>query len=43
VIVDLELDELDEFTGKVAPEGVMLWVRAEPDVQRDVLESVRRW
>jgi hypothetical protein len=43
VIVDLQLDELDEFMGKIAPEGVMLWIPAGPDVQQDVLEKVKGW
>ncbi len=43
VIVDLQPDELDEFTSRVAPEGVMLWTPAEPKDQRDVLERVKRW
>ena len=43
VIVDLELDELDGFMGEVAPEGVMLWIPAEPDAQQDVLERVKGW
>jgi hypothetical protein len=43
VIVDLQLDELDEFMGKVDPAGIMLWVPAEPKDQQDVLERVRGW
>ena len=43
VVVDLELDELDEFMAKVAPEGIMLWIPAEPKVQQDVLGKVEKW
>jgi hypothetical protein len=43
VIVDLELDELDEFMTKVDPVGIMLWIPAEPGEQRDVLERVKKW
>ena len=43
VIVDLQLDELDEFIGKVDPAGIMLWIPAEPKDQQDVLERVREW
>jgi hypothetical protein len=42
-IVDLQLAELDEFMGKVARDGIMLWVPAEPDEQQDVLERVKKW
>lgn len=43
VIVDLELDELDEFMYKVDPTGIMLWIPAEPKDQQDVLERVQGW
>ena len=43
VIADLQLDELDEFMGKVAPDGIMLWIPAEPEEQQDVLERVKKW
>ena len=43
VIVDLELDELDEFMSKVDPTGIMLWIPAEPQDQQDVLERVKGW
>ena len=43
VIVDLKMHELDEFMKKVDPAGIMLWVPAEPNEQKDVLERVQRW
>jgi hypothetical protein len=43
VIVDLQLSELDEFVRQVDPSGIMLWISAEPDVQRDVLRKVKHW
>ncbi len=43
VVVDLELDEIDEFMAAVDPTAIMLWVPAEPKVQPDVLERVKRW
>ena len=43
VIVDLQLDELEEFMKQVDPTGIMLWIPAEPKDQRAVLDRVRRW
>jgi len=43
VVVDLELEELDEFMAAVDPTAIMLWVPAEPKDQPDVLERVKRW
>jgi hypothetical protein len=43
VIVDLQMDELADFMKAVDPTGIMLWVPAEPDAQRDVLTKVGRW
>lgn len=43
VIVDLQLDELDDFMGKVDPTGIMLWIPAEPKDQQDVLKRVKEW
>ena len=43
VIVDLQLDELDEFISKSDPTGVMLWIPAEPEDQQEVLDRVKRW
>jgi len=43
VIVDLELDELDEFMSKVDPAGIMLWIPAEPKNQQNALKRVKGW
>lgn len=43
VIVDLQLDELDEFMSKVDPMGIMFWIPAEPKDQKDVLKKVKQW
>jgi len=34
---------LDEFTKHVDPVGIMLWINAEPDMQKDILNRVKRW
>ena len=43
VIVDLQLDELDEFISKADPTGIMLWISAGPKDQQNVLDRVKRW
>ncbi len=43
MIVDLELDELDEFMSNVDPAGIMLWIPAQPKDQQDVMERVKGW
>ena len=43
VIVDLQLDELDEFISKTDPTGIMLWIPAEPKDQDEVLKRVQKW
>ena len=43
VIVDLELDEIEQFMATVDPTGIMLWVPAEPKHQPEVLEMVKKW
>ena len=43
VIVDLQLDELDEFMSKVDSTGIMLWIHAKPEDQLDVLERIKKW
>lgn len=43
VIVDLKMNELDEFIKNADPAGIMLWVPAEPGEQKDVLQRVSCW
>lgn len=43
VVVDLQLEELDEFMRRADPTGLMLWIPAEPTQQRDVLKRVQQW
>lgn len=43
VIVDLQPSELDEFVKAVDPTGVMLWINAGPESQREILARVKRW
>ena len=43
VIVDLQVEELDDFIKEVDPAGIMLWVNAAPKDQQGILNRVRRW
>lgn len=43
VIVDLKMNELDEFMKNADPTGIMLSVPAEPHEQKDVLQRVSCW
>jgi hypothetical protein len=43
VIVELKTHELDEFIRKIDPAGIMLWILAEPDDQKDILVRVSQW
>jgi hypothetical protein len=43
VIVDLQLEELDEFIKSVDPTGIMFWIPASPEDQEAVLERVKKW
>jgi hypothetical protein len=43
MIIDLQLDELDEFMSKIDPTGIMLWIPAAPEDQQAVLDKVKLW
>lgn len=43
VIVDLGVDELEEFTKRVDPNGIMLWINADPGDQKAILQRVADW
>jgi len=43
IIVDIQLEELEEFIAAVDPIGIMLWVSAEQKDQEMILHRVSRW
>ncbi len=43
VVVDLALDELEEFIAGMEPEGLYLCIAAEPDLQPEIIQRVERW
>ncbi len=43
VVVDLALEELEEFIAGMEPEGLYLCIAAEPDLQPEIIKRVERW
>ena len=43
VIVDLQLDELDDFTAAVDPRGLFLCIAADETIQPDIMRRVEKW
>ncbi len=43
VVVDLHLDELEEFIGRMDPRGLYLCIAASQDIQRDIVKRVEKW
>lgn len=43
VIVDVAPDELEALIGALRPEGLFLWIGAEPGTEEDILRCVERW
>ncbi len=39
-VVDLQLDELEEFIENIDPEGILLCITADPDIQPDIMKRV---
>ena len=43
-VVDLHLDELDDFMDAIRPEGIYLCMdESDPSIQRDVLARLMKW
>lgn len=43
VVVDLKAHELERFMKEVDPEGILLCIEAEPEIQHDIIEKVKKW
>ena len=43
VVVDLQLNELEEFIGAMKPEGVFLCLAADEDIQPEIINRVEKW
>lgn len=43
VIVDVAPAELEELIQRLRPEGLFLWIAAEPGTEEDIIRRVERW
>jgi len=43
LVVDLQLDELDDFIAAMKPEGLLLCLAADEGLQPDILKRIERW
>lgn len=43
VVVDVAPDELDDLIASVRPEGIYLWIGAEPGTEEAIIRRVERW
>jgi len=43
VVVDLQIDELDDFMREVRPNGIYLCIAAQPSVQQDIIKRLLKW
>ena len=43
VVVDLQLNELEDFIREMKPEGLLLCLAVEEDAQPDVVKRVAKW
>jgi hypothetical protein len=43
VVLDLQLNELEEFIGSVNPEGIFLCIAAEESIQPEIIKRIAKW
>jgi hypothetical protein len=43
ILVDLQLDELEQFIDSMDPKGVMLCIAADESIQPEIVRRVQRW
>lgn len=43
VVVDLQLDELEDFISEVDPKGIYLCIAADKEIQPDIIKRVEKW
>jgi hypothetical protein len=43
VVVDLHLNELEEFISRMDPRGLYLCIAASQDIQKDIIKRVEKW
>lgn len=43
LVLDIQLNELEDFIASVEPEGIMLCIAAEEDLQPEIIKRVEKW
>jgi hypothetical protein len=43
VVVDLQVSELEPFIAAMDPEGVLLCISADPQIQPDIIKRIEKW
>jgi hypothetical protein len=43
LVIDLQLDELEDFIAAMEPEGLLLCLAADEDIQPDIIKRVAKW
>jgi hypothetical protein len=43
VVIDLQVSELEPFMKEVRPEGILLCIAADPEIQPEIIRKVERW
>lgn len=43
LLIDLQVQELDDFMAAMRPEGIFLSLAVEPELQPDVLKRIAKW
>jgi hypothetical protein len=43
LVIDLQISELNNFMKEVEPEGILLCIAADPEIQHEIIEKVKKW
>ena len=43
LVIDLQLDELEDFIASVHPEGILLCIDASENIQPDIIKRIEKW
>ena len=43
IVIDLQLDELEHFIAAMEPEGLLLCLAADEDIQPEIIKRIERW
>jgi hypothetical protein len=43
LVLDIQLNELDDFIAAIHPEGIMLCIAADEDIQPDIIKRIGKW